>query len=454
MGITRRRFITSAIGGGAAVTLTPWTRLLGQGPTTQPGERLNVIWILADDLGFGDLSCYGSADIKTPNIDRIAAAGVKLEQFYVNPACSPTRAALLTGRYARRVGMPAVHMPGAKDPAKHFQSGGGVRPSEVLVSETLKAAGYATGCVGKWHIGVAPPYRPGANGFDEFFGHLWGKIDYFKHESYGERHDLWENDKEVRREGYSTDLFTERALKFMRDHAKGERPFFLYLPYNAPHYGDNYALQAPQEVIARVAKDPANPTKRELYAAMVTAMDDGIGKLLELLKELDLEKNTLLIFMSDNGGDPRHGGGNGPLRGQKGQVWEGGIRVPAMVRLPGVIKPGTTRSDVVSVMDMLSTTLSAVGVAALEGVWLDGQDVWAALKGGQVVGSRTLVWEYSGSQAIRRGDWKLVVSGKEQQLFDLAADLYEKNDLAEKHPERVKELADALADWQKDVRKQ
>lgn len=397
-------------------------------PSTKPVPP-NIIWIIPDDLGYGDIGCYGCKDIPTPNMDRLSAEGVRLKNFYAAaPVCSPSRACLLTGRYPTHLGIGGALM-----------GKGGMPGDQVTVAEVLKKSGYTTGLVGKWHIGYNGDKLPNAQGFDLFYGFRGGKIDYYKHTDSAQKikgsklgkHDFYENEKEIFPKGYSTELFTKRAVQFVKDNK--ENPFFLVLAYNAPHYARPGVLQAPDEYVRRIAGDK-KPTRRQTYAAMVSCMDDGIGELMAALEKNGLKDNTLVMLISDNGADPSNGGCNKPFVGGKWKYDEGGIRVPMITRWPGVIPAGKTSQEVIHMIDVFPTTLAAAGVKPPEDLSIDGLNVLDALKGKTDVPDRALL--FNRGKVVIKGKWKLI-NGK---LLDLEADPQEKNDLSTEHPEIVKSL--------------
>jgi arylsulfatase A len=390
-------------------------------------KRPNIIWIMPDDLGYGDLGCYGSKDIPTPNIDSIAEDGVRCETFYAAaPVCTPSRGCTLTGRYPDKLGLSGALM-----------GKGGMPADAVTIAEVLKASGYATGLVGKWHLGYEGDSLPNRQGFDEFYGHRGGKIDFFKHTDTAQKvegnklgkHDFYENDTEIFPEGYATDLFTKRAVKFVEDH-KNE-PFFLFLAYNAPHYAMPGVLQAPEEYIRKFAKTD-KPSVRELYTAMMSCMDDGIGNVLACLKKNGLEDNTIIMFISDNGGDPTHGGCNSPFSGGKWTHKEGGIRVPMIAKWPGVLPAGATTREILHMIDLFPTALTMTGIQKPKDLELDGLDVLDVLKGKSQLPERPLFFK----ETVRRGKWKLI----KNSLYDLEADPKETKDLAAEYPGIVSEL--------------
>lgn len=388
----------------------------------------NIILIVADDLGYGDLGSYGCKDIPTPNIDRLAKEGVRFTQAYAYNVCSPTRAALNTGCYAERSGIRSVLMGGSVKAFAHAKT----------LASTLKSGGYSTGHIGKWHLGYEGDVLPTRMGFDEFFGFLGGKIDYYKHTDSTQKgsgpegkHELWEGETEVFREGYSTELFTERAIKFVREHSRG--PFFLQLCYNAPHFSTTKGVfQAPDSYLKKFNVASSPDRTRGGYAAMVNCMDDQIGQLLAELETLKIEGRTLVMFVSDNGSELV--GSNGILSGGKHSNKEGGIRVPMIARFSGSIPAGTVRDDVVHVMDLMPTLLAMTGISAPSGVKFDGVNIWPAMTGKKFVAERGLFYPPS---AIRRGEWKLNGS----KLYNLSRDPAEKNDVAQEH----KEIAERLA---------
>lgn len=447
-------------------------------PTTE--TRPNVVLIVADDLGHGDAGFTGAKDIRTPHMDRLAADGARFTDFYANsPLCSPTRAALLSGRYPQEAGVwKGVPTKDKKDKKekkaekeknadkaerkaarKGEPDGEGEEGAErddlhvahdlKLLPQILKEAGYATGMFGKWHLGGAAPNLPNDRGFDMFFGFLAGSSKY------GPKHGPTQrlNREPFDEEGNLTDLFTRHACDFIR--ANKDRPFFIYLPYNAPHGPiDNAAGLLPDRVRAAAARGLA-PGRAD-YAAVVEHLDDGIGRVLALLEELRLSDRTLVVFTSDNGANcDKYAGSNAPFRGEKGQTWEGGIRVPCAVRLPGRIPKGTVTKSVSASMDLFSTVLDYAGLPLPEKT--RGMSLRADLESGgaKPVAERTLFFELKGKVAVRRGNWKLVgdLSGKENMgiagiaLFDLAADPGETTDLAEKNPEVFRTLKAELDAW-------
>lgn len=436
--LNRRSFLKSSV-----------SLSLGPAAIAQQRKKTNVIFILADDLGYGDLSAYGS-EIRTPNIDSIGKQGVRFSQFYANaPECTPTRSAIMSGQYQQRfgglecaIGLGDV---GRYDEAIWLQKKGelGLPPSAITMPRILKDNGYDTAIVGKWHLGYLPKFSPNLHGFDEFYGILGGNADYFKHTEGTHLPCFYHNDKPIEQEGYMTDLLTDHAVSWLQ--RRTQKPFFLYLPYTCPHV----PLQGPED-----RGKPPDDKSRERYRAMIEAMDKGVGKVLGQVERMGAVKNTLVIFMSDNGAIPV--GRNAPLRGFKSLVWEGGIREPCMARLPGVIPAGSTTEQVGLGMDWLPTILAATGATAPAGKKMDGVNLLPVLTGEKPAFSRTVFWRYKRLQARRKaarsGDWKYVWDGGKEELHNLADDPGESKDLLAAHPDIAADLKKKLAAWEEDVR--
>jgi len=404
----------------------------------------NLLVILVDDLGYGDLSSYGAPDMKTPHIDRLVAEGMRFSSAYANcPVCSPTRAALLTGRYQELVGVPGVIR------THPHNSWGRLTPEARLMPQLLRAAGYTSAIVGKWHLGLESPDTPTERGFDFFHGFLGDMMDdYYRHR----RHNInyMRRQKEtIDPEGHATDLFSQWACEYLRQAERG-KPFLLYLAYNAPHT----PIQPPKEWLEKVkAREAGISERRAKLVALIEHMDDGIGKVLATLDETGLAKSTLVLFTSDNGGQTDVGARNGPLRAGKGTMYEGGIRVPMAVRWPGRVRPGSRTDRVALSMDILPTLLEAAGVTVEHEI--DGASFLPALLGrAQPEPKRDLFWgrreggPFKGGtiEAVRRGDWKLLrpMPGRPLELYNLKADPQETRDRAKAEPARFKELARAL----------
>jgi arylsulfatase A-like enzyme len=404
----------------------------------------NVVLIVMDDVGYGDYGSYGGPDIKTPNIDRLARDGVRFTDFYAAPTCTPTRAALITGRYQQRV---ALEAPLPSPPA----GGRGLPATGRSLPQLLKNNGYATGLVGKWHLGYRPEYQPNAHGFDYFFGFLSGLVDYYQHTDQTGSHDLYENGKPVHVDGYMTDLITERSVKFVEQNA--QRPFFLEVAYNAAHW----PFQVPDK--PSVAPDNArfvqpheeNTSTRRDYAAMLERADQGVGRIVDAVLRLGLTRNTLIIFTNDNGGEWLSR--NAPLYHRKDTLWEGGIRVPLIMKWPDRLAAGRTSSQVGIVMDLTATILAATSTAVPADAKLEGVDLLPLLTGRTPL-ERTLFFRITGSRqqrAVRQGDWKLLVDAGDVLLFNLRSDIGERNDLAKERPDIARRLRPLITEWEKDV---
>ncbi|RYD22680.1 MAG: sulfatase [Verrucomicrobiaceae bacterium] len=399
----------------------------------------NILYIVADDLGWKDVGFHGCTDIKTPNLDKLASGGARLEQFIVQPMCTPTRAALMTGRYPLRYGLQTIVIPS--------KGTYGLSTDEYTLPQTLKDAGYATAMIGKWHLGHADQkYWPRQRGFDYHYGAVLGEIDYFTHDAHGVLD--WQRDnKPVHEEGYVTQLLGQDAVKLISGH-DGRKPLFLYLAFTAPHA----PYQAPAEYLER-NKHIADETRRA-YAGQITCMDDEIGKVLAALEKKRMRDNTLVVFHGDNGGtrDASMTGeskvktvpcDNGPLKAGKGTLYEGGTRVLSFANWPGHIKAGEVRSPI-HITDMMPTLVRLVGGTTEKSKPLDGHDVWPAIAEGGPSGRDEIVYNVEPFRgAVRRGDWKLVWSNllpSKLELFNLAGDPNETTNLADRHPEKVAEL--------------
>lgn len=382
----------------------------------------NVIFIMTDDVGYGDLGIYGGTDVQTPNLDQLASQGVRFTDFYANaPNCTPTRTGFMTGRYQQRYGIESPIGPG--DP--------GLDANGFTLPQLLKDNGYETGLIGKWHLGYEENESPGAHGFDYFFGFRSGFLDYYQHTGDIGEPDLWENDRAVSVEGYITDLITEHAVDFIEENAGV--PFFLSVQYNAAHW----PYQPPDS--PSVARDNANhlqpymedTSTREDYIAMLERADQGVGEIVAAVDRAGAASDTLLIFTNDNGGEWLSR--NLPLFQRKSSVWEGGIRVPALMRWPGVIPEGLVSHQVGITMDLTATILAATETALPDD--LEGVDLMPIITGQTPEGPRTLFWRTRGTaRAVRSGDWKLIVQyegyGELNFVFNLQRDIGERNDLA------------------------
>jgi arylsulfatase A len=415
-------------------------------PAQQPPARSspNVLLIVVDDLGYGDLGCYGSKEIRTPSIDRLAKEGVRLTDFYANaPICSPTRAALMTGRYPHRAGFEWA--------IGYGERGRGLAASEPSLPRMMKSGGYRTALFGKWHLGYDAKFSPIAQGFDEFFGFLGPDIDYYSHrEALGGR-GLYEGTALVDQPGYMTDLIADRALAFIDKNAA--RPFFLEVAFNAPHFPFQPPGK-PQDARTKQTYGPQNGTRAD-YIEMVEHMDLRVGEILSSIDTHKLTATTLVIFVDDNGGE--RFSSNAPFRGTKLTLWEGGIRVPCVVRWPGVISPGTVSHQPIMTMDLTAMILAACKVTTPPGLELDGVDVLPMLTGKAPVRERTFFWRIkhpaarSGQKAVRRGRWKYLTDGETHLLFDLETDLGEAHDVSGQNPEALDELKRLMTAWEKQM---
>jgi len=404
----------------------------------------NIVVIMADDLGYGDIGCYGNKEIKTPHLDKLAAGGMRFTDFHSSgPVCSPTRAGLLTGRYQQRAGVPGVINADPKVNRHH-----GLQLAETTFAELLKPAGYRTGVMGKWHLGYDPKFNPRHQGFDVFRGYVSGNIDYISHYDRMEIYDWWRDTELVEEPGYSTHLISKHAVKFLDENK--DWPFCLYVAHEAPHSPFQRPGDPPQRG-PKKAKEKLGPERTaRARREMIEEMDKGVGDVIAALERNGLRDNTLVLFFSDNGAE-RHGT-NAPLNGFKGSLWEGGHRVPAIANWPGVVEPGTTCDATTISLDVMPTMLDLVGVDAPKDRPLDGHSLMPLLKQEEEARPRQLFWQFGTQGAVRDGRWKLLMQGrKPPQLYDLSADLGETTDLAAKHPDRVKQLKAAYDAWLKDV---
>ena len=457
----RRDFLKAAGCGAAALALSCCT---GTTQTAQQKKKTNIVYILADDLGYAELGCYGQKKIKTPNIDKIAAEGMRFTQHYSgNPVCAPSRCALMTGLHTGHTQVRGNKQVGGDEGWVLGSTIGGqwpIKADTVTVAKILKEAGYITGAFGKWGLGrVGTTGDPNKQGFDHFYGyicqrqahtfypnHLWrdGQIEWL------------EANKDGKEQVYSHDLIAQEALNFIR--ANKDRPFFLYVPFTIPHV----ALQVPEDSLAEYRgkwPDPPytgdkgyfpHPSPRACYAGMVTRMDRDVGRIMALLKELGLDENTLVIFTSDNG--PTFNGGSDsaffesakPLRCLKGSVYEGGIRVPYIARWPGKIKAASTNNHISAFWDFLPTCCELIGENPPQDI--DGISMLPTLLGQDQRQKKHeyLYWELRGQQAIRMGKWKALrlKPGRKIELYDLDGDIAESKDSADEHPEIIAEMAE------------
>ena len=441
----RREFFKLALSGAGSAVLSQCGCSLGRasGRSNLRTQRPNIIMIMADDLGYGDIACYGNRKIKTPNIDALARGGMKFTDYHANgPVCSPTRAALLTGRYQQRCGVEEVVY--AKGPAR--QTGMALR--EVTFAEVLKETGYVTGIFGKWHLGYNVEFNPVKQGFDEFIGYVSGNVDYHTHIDGAGFADWWKGCQKVPEQGYVTDLITKHAVDFIERH-KNE-PFCLYLPHEVPHYPYQGRGDPPERLDSgRKGKKAKGAEIMRAYKEMVEVMDEGVGRIIKTVKRLGLERETFIFFCSDNGANKN--GSNGELSGYKGSLWEGGHRVPAIAYWPGKIAAGTVTDETVLGMDLFATMVSIADANVPEGLKLDGIDLLPLLLRGKKLPERTLFWRYRKQKAVRKGPWKLLVQDGKVRLYSLNEDLGEKIDLAGAQPNIVEALRAELIHWEKQL---
>lgn len=396
-------------------------------------NRPNFVFILTDDLGYADLGCYGGRMQCSPVIDRLALEGMLLTSAYANSSvCSPSRLAIATGRYQHR-----LHG-GFDEPISGPSANKGLPPGHPTMASLLRDAGYATALVGKWHMGSLPNFSPLRSGYEEFFGHRGGAADYFKHGFRG-RHDLWDGDQEVHMKGYLTDLFTERAVRFVRRQGRA-RPFLLSLHYNAPHWPwETREDEAEANRISNIAHLDGGSVKT--YATMIHHMDEGVGKVLEALDRIGARENTIVVFTSDNGGE--RFSDTYPLMGKKMDLLEGGIRVPCVVRWPARVAGGKRAGRLAMGMDWTPTFLAAAGVSPHPDYPLDGIDLF----GPEV--QRNLYWRmlYRNQKAVRSGVWKYLSIDGAEFLYDISRDERERANMRYREPDRFNALRAAYFEW-------
>jgi arylsulfatase A-like enzyme len=405
----------------------------------------NFVFIMADDLGYADLGCYGAPADVTPCLDRMAMQGVRFTDGYANsPVCSPTRIALMTGRYQYR-------LRGALDEPIASSARGrpdlGLPPTERTLPSLLREAGYRTSLVGKWHLGYPPHFGPGKSGYDEFFGTLSGGIDYFSHRDARGTHDLHENDTEVERIGYVTDLLTSRAVDYIERQEAAAAPFLLSLHYTAPHWP--WERREDEEESRRIGARIYHLDGGcvGVYQTMIRQMDEGIARVLDALVRTGADENTFVVFTSDNGGE--RFSNTWPLVGKKMDLLEGGIRVPLVARWPAGIAAGGVSRQVAVTMDWVPTFLEAAGVATTDEAF-DGMSLLPALRDPGTAQPRDLFWrmKYRAQRAVRSGDWKFLSIDGDEFLFDLSYDARERANFATRAPERLAELRDRYARWE------
>ncbi len=447
------------------IALTTLSLLLAVATDLAAAERPNLIVVMVDDMGYEGVSCFGNPYFKTPEIDRLAAEGMRLTDFHSSgTVCSPTRAGLLTGRYQQRAGIEAVIHPHATHP-EHRK---GLKPAENTFAEVLSDAGYATGLIGKWHQGYpvnSADYHPQNHGFDEFVGYHSGNIDFVSHVGDHSKHDWWHGRKETHEDGYSTHLINRYAIDFVRRHAKSEKPFCLYVAHEAIHN----PVQVPGDAVRRTEEkwdrwkwqDVSTEERIEKYRGMTMPIDEGVGQLRQTLTDLGIAQNTLMLFFSDNGPSRDFPSGSPKLRGGKGSVYEGGHKVPAIAWWPGKIKAGTVSNEPLISIDVMPTLIALAGTALPDRA-LDGVDISPLLLHETSLPARPLYWaslSNSGSraEAMREGRWKLTVhhpkaapgtfQNPKVELFDLSQDPMETNDVSAAHAAKTTEMQQKLSAW-------
>lgn len=482
MRISRRQFGTGAVAAAAAATLAgPTTAVADRRPWPPRGRKPNIVFIIADDLGYGDLGCYGHPSVATPHVDRLAREGVRLTHAYANsPICSPTRVAWATGRYPGRLSA------GNREPIDEQRlEKDGVSPAEPTLPRYLKDAGYETALFGKWHLGYPavpenqhPDFSPILSGFDEFWGLLDGAADYFTHSAWGPTPDDYklfhgttatatpskvEPAPDV--EGYLTDLIADRAVEYLQRRERDGDPFYLGVHFTAPHWpwedrddqAESARLTSPDVWNGGFSQFHWDGGSLETYYEMVRILDEGVGRILRELKRRDLEDDTLVIFVSDNGGE--RFSYNWPFTGGKPQLTEGGIRVPAIVRWPGKIRPGRVSEQVLATFDLTASVLACAGVTPRTDRPLDGENVLAVLTGHAREHERRLFWRFRGSAAtgepngaVRDGDLKyLRTADGSEALYNLRTDPHEQANLARRQPADLARLRDAWNAWNSEL---
>ena len=405
--------------------------------TRSDSARPNFVFILADDLGYADLGCYGGREDCSPNLDRMAKEGMMFSRGYANSSvCSPSRLAIITGRYQHRL------RGGFDEPIALAREQLGLPPEHPTMPSLLRDAGYATALIGKWHLGSPPWFGPLKSGYEEFFGHHSGAADFFKHSGFG-GHDLWDGEEEVFVEGYLTDLFADRAVDFIRRQS-GEKPFLLSLHFNAPHWPwETRDDKAESDRIHDIAHLDGGSVKT--YTTMIRQMDEGIGRVLSTLEETGARENTLVVFTSDNGGE--RFSDMWPLVGKKMDLLEGGIRVPYIVRWPARVESGTTNDRLVIGMDWMATFLAAAGVSPAPDYPLDGVDVF----GKEIERNLYCRMFYRNQKAILSGDWKWLSIDVNEFIFDLSRDQRERANMRYREPEKFVELREAYLEWDRSM---
>lgn len=434
--IDRRSFV--ALGAGAAASIAAGPALAKSSASRPP----NIVFILADDLGYADVACYGNASLKTPAIDSLATEGIRLLNGYANsPVCSATRTALITGRYQYRLPI------GLEEPLAHISPDVGIPPGHPTLPSLLRAAGYRTALVGKWHLGKAPNYGPLLSGYDEFVGMRSGATDYFSHRNVVDEPDLWRGDSPLEAEGYLTGILGQEAAGFIERSARGGKPFFLSLHFNAPHWPWEAPDDEPEsERIAGTKLKHLDGGTMRTYHRMIEAMDAEVGRVLETLKRFGLTENTIVVFTSDNGGE--RFAKTWPFSGQKSELLEGGIRVPTIVSWPAMLPRGKTSTQTAITMDWLPTLLGAAKRAPDPAYPADGIDLFPLLRSGNAV-ERSLYWRYKGNhqRAMLRGAYKYLKILDNEYLFNIDEDPLERANLQSRLPDVFEDMQRSWKAW-------
>jgi arylsulfatase A-like enzyme len=420
----------------------------------QQARKPNIVLIVADDLGYGDLGCFGNKVVQTPHLDRMASEGARFTNFVVSwPACTPSRSTILTGRYPQRNGLYDMirnnevnykHLFTEEEYAVSPEMTLGLDLREVTLGQVMKSAGYATGVIGKWDSGRARRFLPLQRGFDFYYGFANTGIDYFTHERYGVP-SMYRGNERIKKEGHATDLFRREALRFIDENHQS--PFFLYLPFNAPHGASTFDKSAVQETPKWLGKYEG--MKDALYLAWISHLDDAVGSVLERLRRYGQDGNTLVIFTSDNGGSGQ--GKNGLLRGGKAQMWEGGLRVPMIARWPGRIPRDRVSDEFLSTAEFLPTFAGVGGATTPKGVKLDGFNMLPVLEGKAKSQRTEFFWQRKNDKAARVGQWKWLESERGSGLFDLSADIGEQNDRSREKPDVLARVKERWNVWRKEM---
>jgi arylsulfatase A-like enzyme len=436
---TRRQLLNTATTGGAALAVAANAV---PAAAQAPARRPNIVFILADDMGYADIACYGRPDLATPNIDRIAAQGTRFTQAYANsPVCTASRVAIITGRYQMRLPV------GLEEPiSARTDRRVGLPPEHPTLPSLLRQAGYGTTLIGKWHLGALPLFSPLKSGYDHFFGYRSGSLDYYRHTTAGDVPDLWEEDQPVTQEGYSTDLFGDRAVKVIGDYARTGQPFLVSLHFNAPHWpweapGD----EAESSRLRGRSLIDWDGGSQETYRRMIAALDAQVGRVLQALENGGIARDTIVIFTSDNGGE--RFSNTWPFSGKKEELLEGGLRIPAIISWPACIPAGRVSAQVTANMDWLPTLLEAAGAGPDPAYPSDGLNLLPHLIEGAGIVERRLFWRYKAlwQRASRIGDWKYLQILDNSFLFNVVEDPLERANLKERHQDIYDRL---VSEWQ------